>query len=230
MIVAALIAGWLLRNQQRPLRLSLGQRLGIAVGALVGATFAAKLPFVWGRTEFGLAAWMADGKTILWALTGGYIGVEVAKWSLHVRQRTGDTFVIPVAIAIAIGRLGCLTFGCCYGLPTELPWGVCFVTAEDGGTLARHPTQVYEVAFHVTAALTACWMQRRGIMKTNLMPAYIAAYGIYRFLTEFLRPEERVWAGLTFYQLSAVPITLAMLMIIAFRRLRSEPQAPLLPE
>lgn len=49
-------------------------------------------------------AWFADGKTILLGIVGGYLGVEVAKRLLNVRIKTGDTFAVPVAVAIGIGR------------------------------------------------------------------------------------------------------------------------------
>ena len=62
----------------------------------------------------------ADGKTILCGIVGGYFGVEVAKWTLDVRVKTGDTFALPLALAMAVGRWGCFFNGCCYGVVTTL--------------------------------------------------------------------------------------------------------------
>ena len=144
MVIATLVAGFLLRRRQSHLSLPTSHKWGIAIGGLIGATFAAKLPFFLGADiEIGVAnAWLSDGKTILWGLAGGYVGVEVAKWSLMVQTKTGDSFVIPVAVAVAIGRVGCLLYGCCYGIETNQNWGIQFVTAPDAGTLLRHPTQI----------------------------------------------------------------------------------------
>ncbi|WP_235935236.1 prolipoprotein diacylglyceryl transferase [Candidatus Laterigemmans baculatus] len=231
MVVAAVAASLLLRRFQQPLALPRLQRLGIAAGGLVGATVAAKIPFVIEHAELGLVSWLADGKTILWALAGGYLGVEVAKWSLQVRVRTGDTFVVPVAVAIAIGRLGCLGFGCCFGKPTELPWGLPFATAPDGGELLRHPTQIYESFFHLGAAILAVAALGKSAASRprwwagNLMPLYIIGYAVFRFFSEFLRPEPILYAGLTFYQLSAVGIAAAMFVVLA-GRLREEAFEP----
>lgn len=222
MICATVLAGYLVRKSQRNLEIAPLQRFGILAGALIGAMFAGKLPFVMQNAELGMGSWLSDGKTILWALAGGYIGVEVAKWSLNVKVRTGDTFVVPVALAVAIGRLGCLLFGCCYGIPTDLPWGICFITAEDGGTISRHPTQLYESLFHLSFALIAIYAIRKEIWRGNLMPVYIATYSIYRFGSEFIRPEPRIWSGFTFYQLSSVPIGLCMIGIVIWRIIGSK--------
>ncbi len=46
-------------------------------------------------------------------------------------------------LALGIGRVGCFLAGCCYGVPTELPWGVVF---PELGPPARHPLQLYSAA------------------------------------------------------------------------------------
>ena len=109
----------------------------------------AKLPFVLADWQGLLSgrAWFENGKTIVFGMVGGYFGVELAKALLGVRVKTGDSFAVPVAAAVAVGRLGCFAAGCCHGRSRALPWGVDF-----GDGLRRHPTQLYESAFHSTAA------------------------------------------------------------------------------
>ncbi len=126
MVAVTIVAALLLRRRQQRLAIGSVQKLGIAIGGLIGATFAAKLPFILSADPHAgvLAAWLSDGKTILWGLAGGYIGVEIAKWAFHVKASTGDTIVVPVAITVAIGRLGCFLYGCCYGVATNQTWGI----------------------------------------------------------------------------------------------------------
>ena len=128
-MIVALAAGALLsRMSQQSLELSGREKLGIGLGAFLGAMLGAKLPFVlsdWNGLLSGMA-WFSSGKTILCGLVGGYFGVELAKWILEVRVKTGDSFAVPVAVSVAIGRLACFSAGCCYGTPTQLPWGVVF--------------------------------------------------------------------------------------------------------
>src|SRR5438094_1516728 len=125
------------------------KRAGLMLAAFIGGSLGGKLPFAlsaftsWlagspqldGRTiatEF-LTAWISDGKTIVAGLIGAYLAVEVAKRLLGVRVKTGDSFAVPLALALAVGRWGCFFNGCCYGTPTTLPWGVWFeVPGADG--------------------------------------------------------------------------------------------------
>ncbi|MDX1948004.1 MAG: prolipoprotein diacylglyceryl transferase [Pirellulaceae bacterium] len=206
-MLAALVAlGLLLRRWQASLPLAGWQKLGLGLGGFCGAMLGAKLPFAlsdWSGLVSG-ATWFADGKTILCGIVGGYFGVEVAKWALDIRTKTGDSFAVPVAVAVAIGRLACFVGGCCYGTPTSLPWGVRFQHAADH--LPRHPTQLYEAAFHLTLAGILFVLQRRGLFRGQLIKIYILAYLAYRFGSEFIRPETRFALGLTGYQWAALAL------------------------
>ena len=73
----------------------------------------------------------ATGKTVLGALLGGYLGVEVAKKCTGYSKATGDWFALIVPVGIAVGRIGCLMQGCC--LREALPAGVV-----DDSRCARH--------------------------------------------------------------------------------------------
>src|SRR5207248_8358337 len=119
------------------------------LGAFLGGVLGAKLPFAFaGGGDWFADAWLADGKTVTTGLVGAYLGVELAKWLLGVRGKTGDAFALPLALALAVGRWGCFFHGCCCGVPTTLPWGVDF-----GDGIPRHPTQAYESLFHLAMAL-----------------------------------------------------------------------------
>ncbi len=203
MISAVVIAGLLARKTQSSLGLQPIERWGIRLGAFCGAMIGAKLPFVFSdwREFLSGAAWFANGKTILLGMVGGYVGVEIAKWVLDVRARTGDSFVIPVAAGIAIGRLGCFVGGCCYGTPTTLPWGVVFSSVD---SVARHPTQLYESIFHGLCALAFSGGCGGRLCRGNRIKVYMIVYGLYRFLTEFIRPEAQFFAGGTGYQWASV--------------------------
>jgi len=210
MMTSVLVAAWLARTRHAKLPITRGERWGIFLGAFVGAMVAARLPFALTdpRGLIGGGAWFGDGKTIVFGLVGGYLGVEAAKAMLGLRLKTGDAFVVPTAAAIAIGRMGCFVAGCCHGRPTDLPWAVDF-----GDGVLRHPTQLYETVFHVTALACFLVIEARGWLKTQRIKAYILAYLIYRFASESIRPELQVQLGLTVYQwlvLGFVPLFVAL--------------------
>lgn len=190
------------RTQQR-LALSGWERLGIGLGAFCGGMIGAKLPFVLLNWEGLLSgtAWFDNGKTLVLGLVGGYFGVEAAKWAMHLQIKTGDSFAAPVAAAVAVGRLACFSAGCCHGTATDVPWGVDF-----GDGVHRHPTQLYEFGFHLVCAVILTRWQARGWFRGQLMKLYIIAYLIYRFATEYIRAEPKLWMELSIYQWSALTL------------------------
>jgi phosphatidylglycerol:prolipoprotein diacylglycerol transferase len=204
-MAAAVAAGWLIaRRTQAAVDLTPPQRWAIALGAFCGGMIGARLPYVlvdWDAFVSG-SGWLHGGKTILTGLAGGYFGVELAKWATHVNVKTGDGFAVPVAVAVGIGRLGCLVGGCCCGTPTELPWGMNF-----GDGALRHPTQLYEAAFHFALAGLLAILQARGLLPMQRIKLYILSYLVYRFVTEFIRPEDQWALGLTVYQWAAIALT-----------------------
>jgi phosphatidylglycerol---prolipoprotein diacylglyceryl transferase len=204
MLAAVMAMSLLLRRWQARLPLLWWEKLGLGVGGFCGAMIGAKLPFAlsdWTGLVSG-TAWLSDGKTIMCGIVGGYFGVELAKWTLDVRIKTGDTFAVPVAVGVAIGRLACFVGGCCYGTPTGLPWGISFV--RSGDALLRHPTQLYEAIFHLVMASVLFILQQQKTFRCQLIKLYILAYLAYRFLTEFIRPEPQLLLGLTGYQWAAL--------------------------
>lgn len=182
-------------------------KLLLALAALIGGAFGAKLPFVVMGTEawYTPRAWFSNGKTITTGLLGAYVAVEIAKLCLGVRSKTGDGFAIPLALALAIGRWGCFFNGCCYGAPTDLPWGIDY-----GDGIARHPTQIYEVLFHFTMGMVCWYLIRTGRLRHQRLKLYLITYGIYRFFTEWIRPEPRDFAGLTLYQWVAIVMVVGL--------------------
>ncbi|MEZ6150890.1 MAG: prolipoprotein diacylglyceryl transferase [Pirellulaceae bacterium] len=216
-ILAALVCGALiLRRAQSRLALPAEQRLAIGMAAFCGAMLGAKLPFVLGglignwRSLLDGTVWFSNGKTIMCGLVGAYFAVELTKWMLHIRTKTGDSFVVAAAVAIAIGRLGCLAAGCCYGLPTTLPWGLRCAAIDN---LTRHPTQLYESTFHALMAVLMIYGQRVGLWRGQWAKFYILSYMFYRFFSETLRPEARLSWGLTAYQwfaLAIAPVFIAL--------------------
>jgi phosphatidylglycerol:prolipoprotein diacylglycerol transferase len=222
-----LLTRWLIPKPARLLVLPWWKRAALATAAFIGGALGGKLPFV-GTNPHGwldLETWLADGKTIVAGLIGAYVAVEFTKWLLEIRVQTGDTFALPLALALAIGRWGCFFNGCCYGVETLLPWGVAFrvKTAEGYRLVKCHPTQIYESLFHFTMALVIWQLMQRGLLAGQRLKLYLIAYGVYRFLTEYIRPEPAWWLGLTFYQWTAAALATGMIAQWSMERCLREP-------
>ena len=130
----------------------------------------------------------------------------------------GDIFAPSIAIGHAIGRLGCLSAGCCYGRPTDLPWAVTFT---DPATLARplgvplHPTQLYEALAEFGIFVLLMFWRRHKSFDGQLFWLYILLYATARFIIEFFRaPETRnlIFNGLSLAQ--GISIALFMTAMI----------------
>jgi phosphatidylglycerol---prolipoprotein diacylglyceryl transferase len=125
-------------------------RWAVVAAAVTGAALGSKLLFwfedprlTWQHLHD--PNYIIGGKTIVGALAFGLISVELAKRYIGLRDSTGDLYAIPLALGIAIGRIGCFLTGLSdntYGTSTTLPWAVNF-----GDNIPRHPTQLYEIAF-----------------------------------------------------------------------------------
>ncbi|MGE0792036.1 MAG: prolipoprotein diacylglyceryl transferase [Sandaracinaceae bacterium] len=199
--------------------LTRGQRFVLSFAAVVGGALSAKLPYVLADPAGAVsgAAWLTDGRTVTWGLVGGYFAVELAKPFVGVRTKTGDGFAVPVAVSIGVGRLGCLWAGCCYGAPTDLPWGVDF-----GDGVLRHPNQLYEAAFHLGMAGFLLYCGRRGWLARQRIKVYIASYMAFRLVSESWRPEPRIALGLTFYQWSALVFLALFVGLFLYDRYRAD--------
>ena len=96
--------------------------------------------------------------------------------------------IAPSAICLGhgIGRIGCFLNGCCYGIETEAWYGVTF----PGHTHKVIPTQLIEMAFLLILAGILLFFAIKNVTNYNFV-IYMAGYGIFRFLLEFIRGDER---------------------------------------
>ena len=114
--------------------------------------------------------------------------------------------VPAIVIAHAFGRLGCLTAGCCHGAPTDAWFGI--LMHGDMGYIKYVPTQLFEAIF-LFILFGVLYLNAKEGKRYNL-PFYMATYGVWRFIIEFLRGDYRGSVGL--------PITpsqlIALLMVL----------------
>jgi phosphatidylglycerol:prolipoprotein diacylglycerol transferase len=193
-----------------------GTRWSIVAAAIAGAAIGSKAlywledPALTLQHATDLMFLMA-GKTVVGGLVGGLIAVETTKKFIGVRESTGDLFAVPLALGIAIGRIGCFLAGLqdrTYGLPTSLPWGVDF-----GDGIPRHPTQLYEAAFLAWLAwyLARVSLRPRAYVNGDLFKLFMVSYLGLRLAIDFIKP------GLAFAGLTSIQ-WVCLLTLVHYRR------------
>lgn len=181
-IYLLVVLWWLVRKKQPALlrQHTSPQLAGLALASVVSFFIGARL--LYGVLYFSR---VQENPSLLWqfqlknfSLQGGLWLVLLFWYLVARRQRlslytTTDLLVLHIGFAVAIMRLGCFFNGCCFGIPTDLPWGVTSRLA-DGGAITRligvnaistglfgvqlqprHPTQLYEMATGIIASLAA---------------------------------------------------------------------------
>lgn len=174
-----------------------GAAFAVALGCVLGAILGSKAA-VWLQQPAAFVAGLQspallwNGQSIVGALIGGWLGVEIAKRIAGVRHSTGDAFVTPLVAGIAIGRIGCFLAGLnddTYGSPSDLPWAIDF-----GDGVRRHPTQLYDIAF-----VLALWVVLERVRpELARIPGlrfkwFLAGYLGWRLVIDFLKPAPAAY-------------------------------------
>jgi len=134
---------------------------------------------------------------------GGLIlAVAVAFWYIARHKMpfwsTCDVFAPGIALGHVTGRLGCFAAGCCYGRPTDAPWGVIFtdpLAAANVGTplgIRLHPTQLYEAGAELLILAFLLATERRGRpFAGRTFWLYMFLYAVSRYIIEIYRGDPR---------------------------------------
>lgn len=124
--------------------------------------------------------------------------------------RVLDLLVPFVALAQAIGRIGCLLNGCCYGRPSE--YGIYFKVHGQ----ALIPTQLYSSLLLLLVFFVLRSIQNRKHQLGQVLWAYLFLYSTVRFFIEYFRNDSpRIFYGLTLFQvLSLVTFSVSFWLFI----------------
>ena len=142
---------------------------------------------------------------------GGFLGVLLAVviWSRFNRSHNfwevTDLLAISAPIGLFFGRIANFINGELYGRPTDVPWAMRFPTfgpngVKDQWTEPRHPSQLYESFLEGLVLLVVLnWLWRKPAIRSQagvVTGAFIAGYGFFRFVVEFVRkPDNGIEAG-----------------------------------
>ncbi|ESQ74754.1 prolipoprotein diacylglyceryl transferase [Asticcacaulis sp. AC402] len=239
--IAGIVLGWLylgrlLRNEglwtprQAPVNtdqlddLIVWITLGVILGGRIGFILFYDLSLVW-RDFFQVFMIQNGGMSF----HGGFMGVVIAtvlyghfkKIDLLQLLNLGDLLACAAPIGLFFGRMANFINGELWGRETSVPWGMVFCnkySCSGGPGIVRHPSQLYEAATEGLILFAALWylahirkeFQRPGL----IMGTFIAGYGVFRFLIEFVRePDSQMWDF--FKNVMTMGQILSLLMVVA---------------
>lgn len=131
---------------------------------------------------------------------GGFVAAVVAAVVLLRRYElpvlpSFDVLSPSLALGHAIGRVGCLMAGCCWGAACDLPWAITYtspIAAANLGTPLHqplHPFPVYSSLFNLGLYLFLAAYYKRRPAAGSVFATYLILYGTGRFLLEWTRGD-----------------------------------------
>ena len=159
--------------------------LGV-LGARIGFILQ-ELPYYLEHTN-ELLSWKFQGLTSFGGLVAGFLALLWMAKRFEVSTRNLlDLAGAPMLLGHAIGRVGCLLNGCCYGRRCDLPWGIP-VRHQDG---LFHPAQIYDSLMVLAGLWLLLLFEKRGLKPGQSVSLAIIFYSASRFIYEFWRAGTR---------------------------------------
>ena len=170
--------------------------LAITAGVGSAVLFQAFYNFL-GDPQSGFSVSKSTGSTFFGGLIGGVVGFLLIYFVVgaflfkknkeHIREFFNISNIAAASISAAhgFGRLGCLMAGCCHGAETDAWYGVYFVNYG----IKAVPIQLFEAIF--LFFLFGFFLFRLIKGKKYNLPLYMISYGVWRFIIEFFRADDR---------------------------------------
>ena len=236
MLLSFLTAGYVLRAELRRVGEDPEKAWDFVFMAVIGGIVGAKGYYIllnWGdlvRDPVGMI--FARGGLVWYGgflLATALVIWEIRRQEMHVPS-VADLMAPALALAYAVGRVGCFMVGDDWGRPTDSVFGVRFprgtpattvqnieqmfgITVDPalvekyGQVVPVHPTQLYEVGMSTLIFFVLWRMRDHGHRKGWLFLLWLVLAGIERFLVEFLRAkDDRFFGVLTLAQVISLAI------------------------
>ncbi len=168
----------------------------VVISALVGARiFYVALNFSYFRHDPLAALRLWEGGLVFY---GGFLAaVPVFIWRIRRWQQPAleilDVAAPGLVLAQAVGRLGCLSAGCCYGKACANSLAITFSDPISHAPLHQplYPTQIFHALADISIFAILFFLSRHRIKRGTLVIAYMLLYGTLRFTVEFWRGDPR---------------------------------------
>ena len=195
----------------------------VVVSALVGArVFYVALNFSYFRSDPLAALRLWEGGLVFY---GGFLfAVPVFIWRIQRWQRPVlevlDVAAPALVLAQAVGRLGCLSAGCCYGKACESAFAVTFTDSLSIAPLNQplYPTQIFHSIANLSIFFILVALSRFSSRRGASVVGYLLLYGTLRFTVEFWRGDPRGFlAGFSTSQWISCGLVISGLLLWYFK-------------
>jgi phosphatidylglycerol---prolipoprotein diacylglyceryl transferase len=165
-----------------------------------------------------------QGLTIYGAILGAALGIWIYSKITKFRFEYFADLIVPgLIIGQAIGRVGCLLNGCCYGDPTSLPWGIAYTNPNSlvsAGLLgvSVQPTQVYEIIFLLIVLAIMLPLRKRIKPEGSVFLVYLSIYSVWRIAEDFLRDGSPFLLGLHQAQIIGLVVLIICITMLILKR------------
>ena len=234
-VVGILLAWWLMKVRARQAFRDFSQpqvadlvfyaMLGIIIGGRLGSVLFYNFDYYLQR-PWEIVYLQQGGMSF----HGGLLGVMVAVWVYARKQHKSffsvTDFIVPVVpVGLFTGRIANFINGELWGAPSTLPWAMVFPDPA-AGDLPRHPSQLYEALLEgVLLFVILWWFSTKPRPTAAVSGLFLAAYGVFRFLVEFVRePDSHIgylaFGWVTMGQVLSLPMIVfgLLFIVMAYRK------------
>lgn len=116
-----------------------------------------------------------------------------------------DILSLIFCLSYALGRIGChLSGDGCFGIPTNLPWGMYYSYGLEPTLLPVHPTPIYELIANIILFFILIRIDQNKKFIGQTLYIYLMVSSILRFSVEFIRLNPEIYMGLSMAQLISI--------------------------
>lgn len=134
-----------------------------------------------------------NGLVFLGGLLGGLLGATIGARLAGTRLFVMEKAIVPLLpLGYAIGRVGCLLAGCCYGIEYDGFGAIHYKQSILGlpVNISYFPIQLVEAGISVCLMIWLLSMSKKKFPKYGLLIEYLMLYSIIRFILEYFRGDD----------------------------------------
>ena len=236
---------WATRRHGKPFEPFLTLAYIMTIGGIVGARLfyvvfhleefagnwsATFNPF--GSGKFGIAGLNLYGGVVV-AVVGSFVYARLKKYSA---LDMFDYFAPTLGLGLVFTRIGCFLNGCCFGTPTDLPWGISFPEGSLPyfiyGTDHLHPSQIYSSLYGLLLLILLHWVLQHRRFVGQAVALLFMLEAVFRHAIEYVRYYESemhfdlIGMHPTYNQVVSVSLFVLGLVIYIYQRKHARLETP----